>query len=74
MSIFTMEDVTAVQCMPTQAAKNYAFNIVELDSTAKLVTKNKAKLMISKCRSTEAVMTGMTGWILAHPNEGLKVL
>lgn len=75
MSIFTMEDVNHVLGKPLAEAKAYALSaIADRSENVKAMTVTKAKQMILKCRDSKAIAFGMSGWILAHPTEGLKVV
>lgn len=74
MSIFTMVHVNAVTKMNLSQAHKFVVNIIADDKIAKDATKSKALYEISKARSTTQLAMTMSNWILAHPDEGLKVI
>jgi len=74
MSIFTMEHVNEVLKKDLQEAKSQMIEMVTSSKGPRPVTKNKAKIAIDKARTKEQLAFTMANWILAHPDEGLKVL
>ena len=73
MSMFNMDNVIAIETMDLIQAKQYVLDIIS-ESNANRNNKFKAQRMINKARSIDKLMFGMTSYIMAHPNEELKVL
>jgi len=73
MSIFNMDSVNEIIAMPLPAAKARALEIIEDSDSAKAITKTKATLAVNKAKSSTNLAQTMTNWMLAHPDEGLKV-
>ena len=74
MSLFTMEDVNHVMVSNFSDARVYVEKIIDSADTAKPATKNKARLMLAKSNNSQKLAFAMSSWILAHPDEGLKVI
>jgi hypothetical protein len=74
MSIFTMEDVNSVITMSKADAAIYVKEIINKNESAKAVTKKKALHQVMKNPNPERMAYAMTCWLLAHPDEGLKVI
>lgn len=73
MSMFTMEDVRSIEKIALSTAKLTVIAIID-KSSANRKNKSLAKIMVVKSRSITNLMMGMTGYILAHPTENLKVI
>lgn len=73
-SIFTMEDVNEVVKLKLVEAKSYAFHVIDDSKTARVMTKQKARKVVASAKTSEHLASAMVGWILAHPDEGLKVI
>lgn len=74
MSVFTMDHVNQVSKMDLAAAKEFVKSVINGDDTARPATKAKAISTIMKQRSVQNIANTMCNWILAHPDEGLKVI
>lgn len=75
MSVFTMDDVHTVMAMPNLTkAKEFALAKVAATETLRDATRVKANRIISGARSNTNLGMSMSNWILAHPDEGLKVV
>lgn len=73
-SVFTMDHVNHVVAMKNHdEAKNFAHGIVDA-SSANPKNKAKIKAMIHSSRSPAHLAQGMSNFILAHPQHGLKVI
>lgn len=72
--LFRMDDARQVLNMSRDAGIKYALDIVENDSSARESTKVRARKEIMKCRTPISLANLISGYILAHPTEGLKVL
>lgn len=75
MSIFVMEHVNAVCSMCPAEARQLIIEIIDGNKTAKESTKLAAKRQILRYDTNSQKMAMvMSNWILAHPNENLKVI
>lgn len=75
MSIFAMEQVNTVMLMDAPDARRFIEDVIKADTTAKPITKTKARNQILRHGNDSVKMaTAMSNWILAHPDEGLKVI
>ena len=74
MSIFTMDHVNQVMAMSQKDGVAFVRSVIADDQSAKPVTKAKALRLVEKAQSPTKLAHAMSSWILAHPDEGLKVL
>ena len=74
MSIFIMDQVNTVMGLNTIDAVEFVEKIINSDKTLRPLTRTKAHRMILKQRNSQRIAFAMSNWILAHHNEGLKVI
>ena len=71
-SMFTMDDVNEIVRMPIAAAKAKVCKIIS-ESTANRANRSKAERMMNKSRTSVQLAQAMSNFILAHPENDLRV-
>ena len=72
-SMFTMDNVNEVIALPIVEAKQKALDLVN-ESNANRGNKARATRSITTARSSVSIAHMMTSFIMAHPENGMKVI